>query len=95
MRGVLEQLSEQADYILLDSPPCAIYSDAVVLSRLADGVLYVLRSGSQDKVVQRRIHKQLEQAKARLLGVIFNGAELEDDVSSYSYYYAHGEKRQK
>jgi len=95
MRGVLAQLSEQADYVLLDSPPCALYSDAVVLSRLADGVLYVLRSGSQDKVVQRRIHKQLEQAKARLLGVIFNGAEVEDDVSSYSYYYPNGNTRRK
>jgi capsular exopolysaccharide synthesis family protein len=95
MRGVLEQLSEQADYVLLDSPPCALYSDAVVLSRIADGVLYVLRSGSQDKVVQRRIHKQLEQAKARLLGVIFNSAEVEDDVSSYSYHYPNGNTRRK
>jgi capsular exopolysaccharide synthesis family protein len=95
MRGILEQLSEQADYIVMDSPPCALYSDAVVLSRLADGVLYVLRSGSQDKIVQRRIQKQLEQAKARLLGVVFNGADIEDDVGSYAYYYPNGNKRGK
>jgi capsular exopolysaccharide synthesis family protein len=93
MRTVLAELAGQADYILLDSPPCALYTDAVVLSRLADGVLYVLRSGSQDKVLQRRIQKQLEQAKVRLLGVIFNGADVEDDVTSYGYYYPNGKKR--
>lgn len=95
MRTVLQQLSEQHDYVLLDSPPCALYSDALVLSRLADGVLYVLRSGSQDKTVQRRIQKQLDQAKARLLGLVFNGAEVEDDVSGYTYYYPNGAKRHK
>src|SRR5207253_9204991 len=45
LRAVLEQLSDEADYIVIDSPPCALYSDAVVLSRVAAGVLYVLRSG--------------------------------------------------
>jgi capsular exopolysaccharide synthesis family protein len=95
MRAVLEQLSEEADYVVIDSPPCGLYSDAVVVSRIADGVLYVLRSGPQDKVVQRRIQKQLQQAKARLLGVVFNGADVEADVSSYAYYYPNGAKRDK
>ena len=49
----------QADIVLLDSPPCLLYSDAFVLSPLVDGILYVVRSGSQDKAAQRRVQRQL------------------------------------
>jgi protein-tyrosine kinase len=90
MRTVVGELVEQADYVLIDTPPCLLYADAIVLSRLTDGVLYVLRSGSQDKTAQRRIQKQLEQAKSRLLGVVFNGAEVDESATSYAYYYADG-----
>jgi capsular exopolysaccharide synthesis family protein len=95
MRTVVNELTEQADYVLIDTPPCFLYADAIVLSRLTDGILYVLRSGAQDKTAQRRIQKQLQQAKARLLGVVFNGADVEESASSYSYYYPNGQKHRK
>src|SRR5207248_5843576 len=90
MADVMSQLAENADFVLIDSPPCLLYADAVVLSPLTDGVLYVVRSGPQDKAAQKRVHKQLQQAKARILGVVFNDAEVEESASSYHYYYAHG-----
>ena len=95
MRTVIKDLTERADMVLIDSPPCLLYSDAVVFSRVTDGVLYVLRSGPQDKAAQRRVQKQLQQAKARVLGVVFNDAEVEESASSYAYYYADGKKRNK
>src|SRR5438445_2420223 len=96
MRAVVKDLRERADMVLIDSPPCLLYSDAVVFSRMTDGVLYVLRSGPQDKAAQRRIQKQLQQAKARVLGVVFNDAEVEETAGSYAYYYAdRGKKRPK
>jgi protein-tyrosine kinase len=95
MRTIVQQLTEQADYVLIDTPPCFLYADAIVLSRLTDGVLYVLRSGSQDKTAQRRIQKQLQQAKTRILGVVFNGADVEESSSSYAYYYPNGQKHRK
>jgi capsular exopolysaccharide synthesis family protein len=93
MRAVMEELAEQADIVLLDSPPCLLYSDAFVLSPLVDGILYVVRSGSQDKAAQRRIQRQLQQAKARMLGVVFNDASVEESASHYAYYYPNGHKR--
>src|SRR5207244_4293017 len=62
MRAVMEELADQADIVLLDTPPCLVYSDAFVLSPLVDGILYVVRSGSQDKASQRRVQRQLQQA---------------------------------
>src|SRR5438105_1232928 len=93
MKSVMAELSEDVDYVLIDSPPCILYSDAFLLAPLTDGVLYVVRSGSQDKAAQRRVQRQLQQAKARLLGVVLNDAEVEESGGSYSYYYASGPKR--
>ena len=93
MRAVMEELADQADIVLMDTPPCLVYSDAFVLSPLVDGILYVVRSGSQDKASQRRVQRQLQQAKARMLGVVFNDAAVEESASSYAYYYPNGHKR--
>jgi capsular exopolysaccharide synthesis family protein len=93
MRAVMEELSLHFDYLLFDSPPCLLYSDAFVLSPMTDGVLYVVRSGSQDKAAQRRVQRQLQQAKARMLGVVFNDAEVEESVGHYAYYYPNGHNR--
>jgi protein-tyrosine kinase len=93
MRTVMAELVQRADFVLLDSPPCLLYADAVVLSQVSDGILYVLRAGPQDRAAQHRVHKQLQQAKARVLGVVFNDVEVEDGASNYAYYYAGGRKR--
>jgi Mrp family chromosome partitioning ATPase len=95
MQAVMAELARYADIVLLDSPPCLLYSDAYVLAPMADGVLYVVRSGAQDKAAQRRVQRQLQQAKARILGVVFNGAEVEDGASSYAYYYPNGHKQRR
>lgn len=92
MRDTMSELAEHADIVLLDSPPCLLYADAFVLSPLTDGLLYVVRSGSQDKAAQRRVQRQLQQAKARMLGVVFNEADVEESGGSYSYYYPNGNK---
>ncbi len=84
MRVVISQLAARADIVLLDSPPCLIYSDALVLSRMTDGVLYVLRAGRQDKAAQRRVQKQLLQAKAQILGVVFNDVEAGESTRNYA-----------
>jgi protein-tyrosine kinase len=93
MSEVLSALSEMADYVLVDTPPCLAYSDALVLSPMVDGLLYVLRAGDQDKAAQRRVQKQLQQAKVRVLGVVFNDVELERVDTKYGYYHANGNKR--
>jgi capsular exopolysaccharide synthesis family protein len=94
MRTVMQELQQRADIVLLDSPPCLLYADAVVLSGVTDGVLYILRAGGQDKAAQRRVQKQLQQqAKAHMLGVVFNDVEMDDSSSNYTYYYSNGKHR--
>ena len=95
MASVMKELTEMADIVLIDTPTCLLYSDAFVISHLVDGVLYVLRAGGQNKAAQRRVQRQLQQSKARLLGVVFNGVDVQDGSSAYDYYgyQANGRRR--
>ena len=82
MHSILKELQERADFVVLDSPACLNYADAFLLARIADGVLYVVRAGHQDKSSQRRVQKQLQQAKAWMLGVVFNEVEMDEAPSA-------------
>lgn len=84
MKAVLGDLPAEADLVLIDSPACRVWSDALVLAPLTDGVVYVVRSGAHDWETQRRVQRQLDHARARMLGVVFNGAE----AGHSSVYYA-------
>lgn len=95
MHVVLEELKKKASLVMFDSPPLMVYADALLLSRMVDGVLYVMRAGNQNKSAQRRIQKQFEQAKARVLGVVFNAADVDEAAMGYGYYYQDGKKRNK
>jgi len=87
MRTVLTDLCDRADVILLDSPPCSLYADAVELTEVTDGVLYVLKSGPQGLVNHTRVLKQLQQGKARLIGIVMN--QVESGAAGYDGTY-HG-----
>jgi protein-tyrosine kinase len=97
MQALMNELEEMADIVLIDTPPCLPYSDAFVISRLVDGVLYVLRAGAQNKTAQRRVQRQFEQSKTRLLGVVFNRVEVDGTSSAYDYYnyQSNGRRRRK
>jgi capsular exopolysaccharide synthesis family protein len=93
MGAVVEELAHLADFVLIDSPPCRLYADGLMLASLTDGVIYVLRSGGQDKASQRRVQRQIKQSKARLLGVVFNDVDVEDASNAYGYYHQNGRGR--
>jgi capsular exopolysaccharide synthesis family protein len=84
MSALLEQLKQQFDLILLDSPASLAVTDAAVLAPLVDGVLLVVgRAQSRQRAVEAA-QQQLTSVKARLVGIVVNRAEL---FSSYHYYY--------
>lgn len=69
---VVRSLREQADLVLIDSPPCLDHVDAVELAGQSDAVLYVIRAGSHDQAEQRLVQAQLAHASPRMLGAVFN-----------------------
>ncbi|HOO77017.1 MAG TPA: polysaccharide biosynthesis tyrosine autokinase [bacterium] len=73
------------DRVIMDSPPLVSVTDAAILSRYADGVVYVVRSGaiSWKKAVHGR--EQLQAVQAEILGVVLNAVDV--NRSEYYHYY--------
>jgi capsular exopolysaccharide synthesis family protein len=93
MREAVSELRRRFKFIVIDSPPIMVATDAVILSALTDGVLLVVRSGATPKEAFTRTRDLLAAVKCRLLGVVLNAvdASAPDYYYSYRYYpYAYG-----
>lgn len=87
MAHVHEQLKAMADVVIFDSPPFLATADAQVLAAEADGVLYVVQFGEARKSAVRHAVELLQQARARVLGVVFNKIDLTSRRDDYYYGY--------
>jgi len=71
MAAVVEDMRQSYDLVILDLPPILVNSDSVLLTDLADGMIYVVRAGVTPVTLVNRALEQLEESKLR--GVVLNG----------------------
>lgn len=90
MTGLLEQLRAEYDYILLDVAPVIAVTDAAVLAGRVDGTVLVIRYGQVPHEIALQAKTFLDNANARLLGVVLNRVPLHESKSQY-YYYQYGD----
>ena len=100
MEDLIAYLKENFDLILFDSPPVIAVTDAAVLSTKVDCVFLVVSSGQTNKDAIARATTLLENVKARVLGVVLNNVDYENNYGSsyyqyYHYYYGAQSKRKK
>jgi len=69
---LLKTASEDFDYIILDAPPVPRFSECRVLCAKVDGVVLVLEAGKIRKQVALNAKRTLEEAGAKVLGVVLN-----------------------
>ena len=95
MADLMRELGTKFKHIILDSPPIMAVTDATVLSTMVDGVILVVESGVTPKKMIARTRKVLENAGARVLGVVLNKFDAHSDGYGHyysSYYYRSHEK---
>jgi capsular exopolysaccharide synthesis family protein len=86
MEATLKGLLKRFPQIIIDSPPLLLVTDAVVLSALTDGVILVVASGTTARGALTRAHRILENAGARVLGIVLNKVDMRFDAYYGSYY---------
>ena len=90
LKVLLQRVEPLFDWIILDSPPAIVVSDASVLAKGCDGVLMVVRSDSTPADVARKARMEFNDQS--LVGVVLNGTN--GAHLPYSrYYYEQYEKR--
>jgi capsular exopolysaccharide synthesis family protein len=76
------------DYIIFDTPPLGMVSDAMVLVELADGLILVVRERVTRKEILQRVAKGLAPFSSRILGFVYNGESRYQ--SRYGYHELYG-----
>jgi capsular exopolysaccharide synthesis family protein len=73
MAATVDVMRQTHDLVILDLPPLLVTSDAVLMSDLADGVVWVVRAGATPAALVNRALEELDQVKLR--GIVINGSQ--------------------
>jgi succinoglycan biosynthesis transport protein ExoP len=95
MRQLLERLKDEADVILLDTPPILLVTDASVLAVETDGVLLVTEAGRTRRSGVQQATEQLQQLGVNIVGVVLNGVPAPHLKSYYYYQYQDAQGKEK
>jgi capsular exopolysaccharide synthesis family protein len=87
MKRYLDLFRGEFDFIVIDTPPVLAFTDAVILSRNADAVLFVIRSEQTTKQSCWRARDVMERANIRISGILVNGANV--NSADYQRYYGY------
>lgn len=72
LRVRLAELRAEFETVLIDTPPASLYSDAVQLGRLSDGVILVLQGNTTRRESALSVKESFDAANVRLLGAVLN-----------------------
>jgi capsular exopolysaccharide synthesis family protein len=85
LAALLDELRGEFDWVLIDSPPLASVTDALLLARHADHAVLVIQHNKVDKRLVKRSTAALRKATPNLLGAVLNVVDVR--ARSYHYYY--------
>ncbi|GAB4377343.1 MAG: polysaccharide biosynthesis tyrosine autokinase [Salibacteraceae bacterium] len=90
---LLSSLKHRYDYIVIDTPPIGLITDALVITKLADIKLFILNSKVTSKMTVRHLNEILENSQVENAALILNRAKKPFSryyYGSYRYYYGYG-----
>ena len=89
VEALFKGLREYYDYVIVDTPPVSVVTDAAVMCRFADGAILVVRPGVTPTQGAQLSKKNLEAVHAHILGVVLNGYDAKRAGHKDGYYYSY------
>jgi len=89
-KDTMDNLLAVYDVIVIDSPPVELVSDALVISSLATGVIYVTKAMSTPWQIARRGLQRIRRADGQVLGVVLNNLDFAQAEKYYGEYSGYG-----
>ncbi|WP_372663099.1 CpsD/CapB family tyrosine-protein kinase [Cohnella sp.] len=86
MKVLLEQLKDEFDIIILDTPPTLAVTDSQIIASISDGIVLVVDSGRVKITQAQKAKEKLVHVNARLLGVVMNNLKRSNQDDYYYYY---------
>ncbi len=90
MLSFIQEVTEEFDLVLFDTPPVLPVTDAAILASHVDSVLLVYQLGRAGRGLLKRAKNHLDAVHAELRGIILNDIKAEvTELSSTESYYQH------
>jgi polysaccharide biosynthesis transport protein len=96
LADLITELRKYYDRIIIDSPPIMAVTDSLVLSRITDGLVLVIKVGTTAREVIGHAVRQLNDMNAKVLGAVLNDIPFDKDHYYYYqyHYYYYGEEQE-
>lgn len=91
----IEECKQYFDIVIFDTSPLGMFIDAATLAARTDGTIIVVADGRVERRDLTKVIAQLEQAKAKLLGLVFNFVNHKEKSYYYNRYYRYGKQHRK
>ena len=93
-KELLNTLSDNYRFVIIDTPPLGSVSDGALIASLCDGAVLIVRAGvTSKKVIQQSMH-EIQQSGCKLLGTVLNRADTKGRAygkyGKYGYGYGYG-----
>lgn len=97
LNELVEQLKAMFDYVILDNVPSNMVADAMIVNRVADLTLYVIRAGKMDRRQLPEVERLYTEKKLNNMAIVLNGvSEFHHGYGYYGYYgYGYGSEKKK
>lgn len=95
MKKMLDEIGNDFDVILLDTPPVLAAIDTIVLSPLVDGSVLVIKAGNTANKAFVRAVEEMQRARAKIIGVVLNEVKIDQGKYYYKNYYRGGAYAQR
>jgi polysaccharide biosynthesis transport protein len=87
MKILMKSLRNDYDYVILDTPPVGLVTDAQIIAQITDGCILVVSSGRSVKGDAVKAKELLKNVGGNMLGVVLNRVKDSKFSRKYSYYY--------
>jgi tyrosine-protein kinase Etk/Wzc len=89
--NLINQLMQEYDYVIIDTPPILAVTDSIVIARRAATNLLVVGGGSNVMEELELSAKRAKKNGVKIHGIVFNQVTPAKNQYNYNYYYAHQE----
>lgn len=86
MGELVDKLGKDFDYVIFDTPPVSVVTDAAVLSKWCDGVILVIKQKFADKQTVLLAKENLSKVGAHVIGCVLTDFKASQSKHSYAYY---------
>lgn len=89
MCRLIDAVSSKYDYVIFDTPPVSVVTDAAALGKYVDGAVLVVKQKYTNIETAKLAKKNLESAGVKIIGAILNQYKIKESKKDTGYYYSY------